>query len=600
MKKAVGSPPHNAKPRAPKVRDGGDVVRESTSEVFSELVRRLKGQAAIALGGQSPWPALQAWEEWGAHLALSPDRQAELWSQVSAAILRFWRTGFKDGERADWCFQPTPDDRRFRDPAWSKPPFAVFAQAQLAAETLWRAATVDVPGVSERYARRVEFLGRFGLNAFAPINFALTNPSVLDAAWRTGGMNFAAGAARFAEDFAKLARGAALQPCGEFKVGETIAITPGEVVFRNELIELIQYRPTTATVRPEPILIVPAWMMKYYILDLSPANSLVRYLVDQGFTVFMISWKNPGAELRDAGFEDYRRRGVAAAIEVVGRIVPDEKIHAVGYCLGGTLLAIAAAAMGRDGDDRLASVSLFATQTDFTEVGDLMLFVDESQLAVLQDLMHLRGFLDTRLLGGAFSMLRAEEMMFARLVERYLLGEVNAPSDMTAWLSDPTRMPERVHGEYLRKLVLDNDFAQGRHMADGAPVSPQDIRPPMFVLGAERDHVAPWHSVYGVKAFGSADTTFALAEGDHHSGVVCPPDRPDAYYRLSSGQQCEAFDNPDAWREAAAQKAGSWWPEWALWLEQRSSPRRKPPPLGRAAAGLKPLGPAPGVYVLET
>jgi polyhydroxyalkanoate synthase subunit PhaC len=597
MAKAVRSAASAAGSRVAKAPRASAVARVGASAEISELFVQIRGAAAMALGGQSPWPAFQAWEEWAAHLAASPSRQAELWREATAVGLSFWQSAFAGGSLAEWRFQPLPDDRRFRDPDWRKPPFAMFAQAQLATEAFWRAATSNVPGVPDRYARRVEFLGRLGLNTLAPVNFAATNPRVFEAALRTGGMNFAAGAARWAEDAGRLARGESLRPTGGFRVGETIAITKGEVVFRNELIELIQYAPTTRTVRREPILIVPAWMMKYYILDLSPPHSLVRHLVEHGHSVFMISWKNPGPELRDLHFDDYRRLGPMAALDAIGGIAPGRRVHAAGYCLGGTLLAIAAAAMGRDGDERLASLSLFAAQTDFSDVGDLMLFVDDAQLALLRDAMHLRGFLDTRWLGGAFALMRAEEMVFAHLVARYMLGEDIPPDDMSTWLSDPTRMPERAHGEYLRQLVLDNSFARGRYRAGGATVSPQHVRAPLFVVGAERDHIAPWRSVASLAAFGSTDATFVLAEGDHHTGVICPPGRPDACFRMAAGA---AVENPAAWRAEAVRRDGSWWPEWRLWLDERSSPEHvAPPPLGRARAGLKPLGPAPGVYVLE-
>ena len=429
-------------------------------------------------------------------------------------------------------------------PAGSVLPFSLLAQAQLAAEAQWHAATRDIPGMGRHHAKRVDFLGSLMLNALAPVNFAWTNPAVLDAAWRTAGANFAAGAALLAEDVARLARGKQLKGLEEFKIGENIALTEGKVVFRNELMELIQYAPTTPQVREEPLLIVPAWIMKYYVLDLSPANSLVRYLVDQGFTVFMISWKNPGAELRDTSFDDYRSKGVMTAIDMIGEIVPGRKLHAVGYCLGGTILAIAAAAMDRDHDDRLASLSLLAAQTDFEEAGELMLFIDESQLALLEDMMHVQGFLDTRQMAGAFSVLRANEMIFSQFVERYLLGQPRTPTDLDAWLADATRMPARMHSEYLRQLFLDNSFAHGNYLVDGRAVALKDIKTPLFALGAERDHIAPWRSVYKVELYSSADTEFILTGGGHNSSVVSPPGKTGAYYRIStcdaSGQICRS------------------------------------------------------------
>lgn len=322
--------------------------------------------------------------------------------------------------------------------------------------------------------------------------------------------------------------------------------------------ELIQYAPTASQVRQEPLLIVPAWIMKYY---LRPENSLVRYLVDQGFSAFMVSWKNPGAALRDTSFDDYLSKGVMTAIDTINQILPGRKLHAVGYCLGGTVLAIAAAAMNRDQDDRLASLSLLAAPTDFTEAGELMLFIDESQLALLDDITHVQGFLDTKQMAGAFYILRANEMIFSSFVERYLLGAPHTPTDLDAWLADPTRMPARMHSEYLRQLFLDNSFVHGNYLVDGCAVALKDTKTPVFALGAERDHIAPWRSVYDIELYSSADTEFVLTGGGHNSSVVSPPEKAGAYYRISTCKASEQYVDPDTWLASATQKQGSWWPE---------------------------------------
>ncbi|MGA0603174.1 PHA/PHB synthase family protein [Caulobacter sp. KR2-114] len=565
----------------------------SFAEAADAFDRRLKGRAGEVLGGQSPWAAVSAWADWAFHLSISPGRMAALsrrWLEATTALAG--QAG--GGEPQDWAFRPEQGDRRFRHPGWSRPPFSLLAQAQLAAEAQWRAATDGVRGVEAHHARRVAFLGGFALNALAPVNFPWSNPEVVEAAWASGGANFLNGAALLADDVGRLARGEAVKGQEAFAVGETLAVTPGEVVFRNDLMELIQYAPTTDEVRREPILITPAWIMKYYILDLTPPDSLVRYLTAQGFTVFIISWRNPGADLREASFEDYRLRGVMAALDEVGRIVPDEKVHAVGYCLGGTVLAIAAAAMDRGGDLRLASVTLLAAQTDFDEAGELMLFIDESQLALLEDMMDQQGFLDARQMSSAFYALRANEMLFARIVERYLLGRATTPTDLDAWLTDATRMPARMHSEYLRQLFLENRFAHGRYPVEGGALAPKDIHAPIFALGAERDYIAPWRSVHKIQLYGAADTTFVLTGGGHNSSVVSPPGKRGAYYRIGRSAAGDDYVDPDVWAAAAAQTPGSWWPAWVSWLDGLSSPERVP-----ARAPASALGPAPGTYVLQ-
>jgi polyhydroxyalkanoate synthase len=379
-----------------------------------------------------------------------------------------------------------------------------------------------------------------------------------------------------------------------------VAITPGKVVLRNRLIELIQYAPATAKVRPEPVLIVPAWIEKYYILDLSPVNSLVKYLTTQGHTVFMISWKNPGPEDRDLALEDYRQLGVMAALDAVGAIVPGRNVHGVGYCIGGTMLAIAAAAMARDGDKRLASTSFFAAQTDFTEAGELMLFIDESQLAFLEDVMWEQGFLDSRQMAGAFQLLRSNDLVWSRGMRNYLLGEREPITDLMAWNADATRMPYRMHTDYLRGMFLQNDLAEGRFVAGGRPIALKDIDTPMFAVGTERDHVAPWHSVYKLHLLADTEVTFVLTSGGHNAGIVSEPGHPGRHYRLATRRSDQAYVDPDVWEADTPVREGSWWSAWSAWLAQHSGTPVPPPPMGAVGAGFAPVGDAPGTYVLQT
>jgi polyhydroxyalkanoate synthase len=384
-----------------------------------------------------------------------------------------------------------------------------------------------------------------------------------------------------------------------FKVGANLAVTPGKVVYRNRLIELIQYTPTTETVYGEPVLIIPAWIMKYYVLDLSPHNSLVKYLVDKGHTVFMISWKNPGPEDRDLRLEDYRTLGIMDAMEAISAIVPGQKAHGVGYCLGGTLLYIAGAAMARDGDDRLKSITILAGESDFTEAGELMTFIDESQVNYLENLMWDQGYLDARQMAGAFQLLRSNDLIWSRLVHDYLLGEREPMIDLMAWNADTTRMPYHMHSEYLRNLFLNNDLAEGRFEVGGRPITIGDIRVPIFAVGTVKDHVAPWRSVYKIHLLADTQVTFVLTTGGHNAGVVSEPGHPHRSYQIGTKEESGKYIDPDTWQTVTPRHEGSWWPAWQNWLAIRSSGSVPPPSLGSAQKGYPPLDDAPGAYVLQ-
>lgn len=407
------------------------------------------------------------------------------------------------------------------------------------------------------------------------------------------------GMVNFTEDWGRSISGKKPAGVEAFKVGKEVAITPGKVVYRNKLIELIQYRPITETVYSEPVLIVPAWIMKYYILDLSPHNSLVRYLVEKGHTVFMISWKNPETEDRDLGMEDYRVLGVMAAVDAVSRIVPEQHIHAVGYCLGGTLLSIAAAAMARDNDDRLKSLTFFAAERDFTEAGELMIFIDESQVHYLENLMWDQGYFDAKQMAGAFQLLRSNDLIWSRLIRDYLLGERQPMIDLMAWNADTTRLPYRMHSEYLRKLFLNNDLAEGRYEAVGKPVTIRDIRIPILAVGTEKDHVALWRSVYKIHLLADTDVTFLLTSGGHNAGVVSEPGHPHRSYRIATNTEYGTYIDPERWNAMTPQSEGSWWPAWQNWLVTHSHGRTPPPSLGAREKGYPLLDDAPGTYVLR-
>jgi polyhydroxyalkanoate synthase subunit PhaC len=313
----------------------------------------------------------------------------------------------------------------------------------------------------------------------------------------------------------------------------------------------------------------------------------------------MVSWKNPGPQDRDLGIEDYRTLGVMSALTAVNAVLPERKVHAVGYCLGGTLLAIAAAAMARDGDERFATLTLLAAQTDFTEAGEIMLMIDESQLAFLEDMMWEQGFLDSRQMAGAFQLLRSNDLVWSRLVHDYLLGEREPMTDLMAWNADATRMPYRMHSEYLRKLFLDNDLAEGRFEADGRTIPLADVRTQIFAVGTERDHVAPWRSTYKIFLQVESDVTYLLTAGGHNTGIVSEPGHHGRAFRVATRRLADHYIDPDSYCANAPAKQGSWWPEWVGWLTDRSGPPRRTPAMGAPQSGYPPLGDAPGLYVLE-
>jgi len=355
----------------------------------------------------------------------------------------------------------------------------------------------------------------------------------------------------------------------------------------------------TCSLSPVSLALVPAWIMKYCILDLSPHNSLMRHLVAQGFTVFCISWRNPGPELRHASLDDYRRLGVKAALDAVAAITGQANVHGCGYCLGGTLLAIAAAAMARDGDNRLATVTLLAAQTDFTEAGELQLFTDEGELALLDDVMWQQGYLDSTQMAGAFQLLRSNDLVWSRVVKAYLLGEREQPNDLMAWNADATRMPYRMHSEYLRQMVLRNDLAEGRYRVNGRPIAVSEIRAPLFAVSTETDHVAPWQSVYKIHLLNEGDITFVPTSGGHNAGIVSEPGHPHRHYRLARRPAERPYIAPEDWATTAAERGGSWWPAWVDWLNSHSGNAIAPPPLAAPDKGYPPLADAPGSYVCD-
>ncbi|MGA3157641.1 MAG: alpha/beta fold hydrolase, partial [Steroidobacteraceae bacterium] len=456
----------------------------------SELVHAVRSQLSKFSGGLASDDYLRAWWDWYVNLALRPDQQLALLGSAMSKAAESWQY-FQQQLTAQPKAESAPA-REFSSPAWQQWPFNLYAHAygQLAdwsLEALERSA-----GTAPENQQRLQFLLRQALAAANPAHYLLTNPELLELTRAEAGANLLRGAQYWAEDTLRLIQGAGVAPNGRFRVGENIAATAGTVVYQNELMELIQYSAQTDSVYAEPILITPAWIMKYYILDLSPANSLVRYLLEQGHTVFMISWKNPTSEDRELSMDDYVEWGLVAALDAVSAIIPNRPVHAVGYCIGGTLLSIGAAALARQGDQRIGTITLFAAQTDFSEPGELSVFISPSQLALLDSIMHQQGVLESERMGGAFALLRSSDLIWAPAIDTYLRGQRSVPNDLMAWNADGTRMPCRMHSEYLDRLYLHNELAKGSFSVAGETISLSDLTVPMFIVGTETDHVAPW------------------------------------------------------------------------------------------------------------
>jgi polyhydroxyalkanoate synthase len=584
--------PPAAPPPAPDPLDG----------LAATLDRAAFAGIASMTGGLSPVTVAQAFSDWALHLAASPGKRLDLLGKAVRQWLRL----------ADQCchgpnpehpgapaIKPLPQDHRFDDPAWQQGPFGMITQSFLLAQQWWNNATTGISGVSAHHEAITAFAVRQMLDMAAPSNFLATNPVLQQRILDTGGMCLVEGAKLFLADLAELTRGGPDPKESPLQIGRDIAATPGKVVYRNRLIELIQYSPTTAEVKPEPVLIVPAWIMKYYILDLSANNSLIAWLVGQGYTVFAISWHNPTSEDRNLDMDDYRQLGPMAALTAIQAITGAAHIHALGYCLGGTLLSIAAAAMAREGDERLASITLLAAQTDFTEPGELGLFIDEGQLNLLDSMMWERGYLDSHQMGGAFQMLRPNDLVWSRVLNEYLMGERPGVNDLMAWNADGTRMPYAMHSEYLRRLFLHNDLAEGRFLADGRAIALSSIRQPLFVVGTETDHVAPWHSVHKIHMLTSAAITFVLTSGGHNAGIVSEPGHKHRHYHMLERREGQAALSPDDWLTQANPYEGSWWEAWGRWLDAHSGSPVPPPPMGAPDKGYPPIAAAPGTYVLE-
>jgi polyhydroxyalkanoate synthase subunit PhaC len=562
-----------------------------------EIERQLRAQLAALTGGLAPDDYLNAWWTWYLGVASEPPRQAELAHSAYEKLLDSWQ--FATRAAGGEPLAPGGTEHGFSDAAWNVWPFNVYARTYTNWANWWQQA-LSAPGQSDASSARLNFAGRLLLESASPANFLHTNPELLNRTAAESGQNLIRGVKNWLEDAQRMAAGGGRTPGTEaFEVGRDVAVTPGKVVFRNRLIELLQYSPQTASVFAEPVLITPAWIMKYYILDLSPRNSLVRFLVEKGHTVFMISWKNPQATDRDLGIDDYLQLGFLDALAALRHIVPGRRVHAVGYCIGGTLLAIAAARLAALHDASLASLTLLAAQTDFSEPGELSVFITPSQIAMLEAMMDKSGVLESERMGAAFALLRSRDLMWGPALAQYVRGERPKLNDLMAWNADGTRMPYRMHSEYLERLYLKNELATGTFTVAGEPLDLKLLRLPMFLVGTETDHVAPWRSVFKARALTrSDDYTFLLTSGGHNAGIVSGPVHPKRRHRMLTWHNAAQTLTPDEWLQQTTVQEGSWWSAWQQWLAAHSSSQQdaaRHPQEG--ASGGTALGDAPGDYV---
>jgi polyhydroxyalkanoate synthase len=558
---------------------------------FNELVNPFARLVPL-----SPW---RVWEALTELTRASVSNSGQFWAsyvEVAGNHLNLLNQTFQKvlGAEAESVMAGDPGDRRFKDVAWSELlAFDYLKQAYLINAQWLLGLAGGLEGLEPRRKHQVQFyVGQF-VDGMSPSNFVLTNPVVIREIMKTGGRNLVDGYMNLLED---LRDGRVkLTDTEAFEVGQDLALTPGKVVFRNELMELIQYAPTTEQVYQTPLVMVPHWINKYYIMDLRPDNSMVRYLVDQGVTLFMISWKNPDAAMRDLGLEDYMRLGPLAALEVVKAITGESRVNVGGYCIGGTLLAVALAYLKARGDESVNAATFIVSLQDFEEVGDLAVFVDEEQLSLLDQQMAGQGYLEATQMAWAFNLLRANDLIWNNVVNNYLLGRQPPAFDLLYWNADSTRMPHKMHSYYLRNMYLKNNLVKpGALEMLGVPIDLGRIDQDVFAVATIADHIVPWQSAFRIRRHVSGDVHFVLGSSGHIAGGINPPGgkRVRPYWTNPSRST-----DPDEWLAGAEKIEDSWWVEWARWLDARSG--KKVAARTPGSADYPPLAEAPGTYVLE-
>ena len=553
--------------------DGPSADPLNIGRAFLEMTARLMSNPAGLMQAQ-----LGFWQDY-----------VTLWQNTTRRIM---------GMETDPVIGPSPGDKRFKDEAWKENEvFDFIKQSYLLSARFVQNVVTQVDGLDERTAQKVDFYSRQFIDAMSPSNFLMTNPEVLRKTAETGGENLLKGLNNLLGD---LERGKGklrikMTDTEAFSVGENIGVSPGKVVFQNELMQLIQYTPATEQVLKRPLLIGPPWINKFYILDLRPRNSFVRWAVSQGHTVFIISWVNPDEKLAEKDFADYMKQGYLTALDAIEAATGERDVNAIGYCLGGTLLASTLAYMEAKGDDRIKTATFFVTMLDFQEAGELGVFIDEEQLQALEDKMNKRGYLEGSEMATTFNMLRANDLIWSFVVNNYLMGNDPFPFDLLYWNADSTRMPAKMHSFYLRKMYQQNLLAKPDGISlDGVPIDLRTIKTPAYFLSTREDHIAPWKSTYRGTQLLGGPKRFVLAASGHIAGVVNPPEGGKYGHWIST----ELPPDPETWFRGATEMAGSWWPDWQRWIlasDKTQVPARQP-----GDGKLKPIEDAPGSYVKVT
>jgi polyhydroxyalkanoate synthase subunit PhaC len=571
-------------------------LAEEGGKALAAIVEPRQSDDASALYAEEMKQAAATLNEVAQKWLADPQRamlaQTELWR----GYLELWTSALHRaaGEETSPVASPQPGDRRFADDAWQDNPMFEFVKQAYLFTTRWAERMVEeADDIDEHTRHKARFYVRQIANALSPTNFVLTNPELLRETLDSNGENLVRGMRMLAEDI-KLGKGELrirqTDPT-KFEVGKNLATTPGKVIWQNPLMQLIQYEPATDEVCKRPLLIVPPWINKFYVLDLTPEKSMIRWLVEQGHTVFVISWVNPDESLARKSFEDYMREGIFEALGVIEQATGERRVNAVGYCVGGTLLAVALAFMANQGDERIASATLLTAQVDFTHAGDLKVFVDEKQIRAVEQDMERRGYLEGRRMAAAFNLLRSNDLIWPYVVSNYLRGRAPFPFDLLYWNSDSTRMPAANHSFYLRNCYLENRLSQGEMEVGGAKLDLKKVTVPIYNLATREDHIAPAKSVFvGSRLFGGP-VRYVVAGSGHIAGVVNPPAK-GKYQHWTGAKPSGDFD---AWLAKAKERPGSWWPDWQTWLEKHDKTRVPARPVG--GGRLQPIEDAPGSYV---